>query len=97
VFTSDVIRFFLETENSSFVTTDTAPNSAGLEVTLFGASAGSLGIALEAGNIVISWAGSARLQFRPSLTAGDWADVDGAASPYTVTQTDAMGFYRLAQ
>lgn len=97
VFTSDVIRFFLETENSSFVTTDTAPNSAGLEVTLFGASAGSLGIALEGGNIVISWAGSARLQFRPSLTAGDWADVDGAASPYTVTQTDTMGFYRLAQ
>ena len=97
VFTSDVIRFFLETENSSFVTTDTAPNSAGLEVTLFGASAGSLSVAREGENIVISWPGSGRLQFRPSFTAGDWADVDGASNPYTVTPTDTMGFYRLAQ
>ncbi|HUS35092.1 MAG TPA: immunoglobulin domain-containing protein, partial [Verrucomicrobiae bacterium] len=97
VFTSDVIRFFLETENSSFVATDTAPNTGGLQVTLFGASAGSLSIAREGGSTVISWTGTGRLQFRPSLTAGDWVDVDPADNPYTVTQTDAMGFYRLAQ
>ncbi|HAB17811.1 MAG TPA: hypothetical protein DCE44_15325, partial [Verrucomicrobiales bacterium] len=33
VFVGETVRFFLETENSSFVTTDTAPDSGGLEYT----------------------------------------------------------------
>jgi hypothetical protein len=98
VFTNDTIRFFLETENSSFSTTDTAPDSAGIEYTLAAGPApapGSLGITLQDGKITISWNGAGQLQSRPSLTAGTWQDVPNATSPYAVTPAPGQAFYRL--
>jgi hypothetical protein len=95
VFTSDTIKFLLETENPSFSTTDTAPNSGGLEITLAQGALGSFQIARQQdGKVVISWTGPGKLQTRDSLTTGTWTDVPDATSPYTVTPT-GQAFYRL--
>ena len=50
-------------------------------------------IQLEAGNVIVSWTGCGVLQQSSDLVA--WADVVGAASPYSTPATAAMKFYRL--
>jgi hypothetical protein len=100
VFVSETIRFFLETENSSFTTTDTAPDSGGLEYTLVAvppSELGPLAITVTAGQVVITWEGEGKLQSRNSLTSGDWADVTGAASGVSLTPGDLPEFFRLSQ
>jgi hypothetical protein len=98
VFTSDTIRFYLETENSSFTTTDRAPDSAGLEHTLAAgltAAPGPLGVVLQNGKVTISWNGVGKLQSNNSLVGGAWQDVPNATSPYAITPGSGRAFYRL--
>jgi hypothetical protein len=95
VFTGNAIRFVLETENASFATTDTAPNSGGLEVTLAQGPLGALSASLQNNTIAISWQGPGVLQTRASLSSGDWIDIPDAANPYLVTNPDAQAFFRV--
>jgi hypothetical protein len=57
---------------------------------------GSLSIALQSGNAVITWTGSGVLQSASSVT-GPWSNVSNATSPYTVTPAVGAAFYRLSQ
>ncbi len=58
---------------------------------------GTLSIALQGGNAVITWTGSGALQSAATVT-GPWTNVSSAASPYTVTPTTGgAAFYRLSQ
>jgi hypothetical protein len=95
VFTGNAIRFVLETENASFATTDTAPNSGGLEVTLAQGALGQLGATLQNNTVTISWQGPGVLQTRASLTSGDWVDIPDATNPYPVTNPTAQAFFRV--
>lgn len=99
VFVADTIKFFLETENASFVTTDTAPDGGGLEYTFTGTTPTDLGpltVTTTAGKLVITWAGAGKLQSRSSATDGDWTDVPDAASGIQITPSGAAQFYRLS-
>ena len=95
VFTNDIIRIVLETENSSFVATDTSPNFGGLEIVLAQGPLAELHAVKEGNNVMISWEGAGQLQTRTSLTTGDWEDVTDATSPYTVTNPTGQAFFRL--
>jgi hypothetical protein len=95
VFTGDTIRFALETENPSFITTDLAPNNGGVEVVLTQGPLAELHATLQNNTISIAWDGPGQLQTRSSLNTGDWADVADATSPYTVTNPTDMAFFRL--
>ncbi|MBN8247862.1 MAG: hypothetical protein J0L84_10505 [Verrucomicrobia bacterium] len=98
VFVAETIRFFLETENSSFVTTDTAPDSGGLEYTFVAlppVTAGPLTIRTVDGRVVLTWPGAGQLQKRDSLGAGDWTEVPDAASGIEITPSGATAYYRL--
>ncbi|MCL5098275.1 MAG: hypothetical protein M1608_12260 [Candidatus Omnitrophica bacterium] len=57
---------------------------------------GPLSVALQAGNVVISWIGPGTLQSADEVT-GPWSDVDGATSPVTITSLAGHKFYRLRQ
>jgi hypothetical protein len=95
VFTGDTVRFVLETENPSFSTTDLAPNSGGLEVVLAQGPLAELHATVQNNTVSIAWDGPGQLQTRTSLTSGDWTDVAGATSPYTVANPTGMAFFRL--
>jgi hypothetical protein len=60
------------------------------------APAPSLGIALQDGQVVLTWEGDATLQSADVVT-GPYADVAGATSPYTTAPDGAAKFYRLKQ
>jgi len=99
VFVADTIRFFLETENTSFATTDTAPDSGGLEYTFVPVSPAELGplaISLSGGEILLTWPGPGTLQARDSLTSGSWTDVPDAVSGVTLPIGAGPQFYQLA-
>ncbi len=49
------------------------------------------------GSITLEWTGGGTLQTSTSLVGGQWADVNGAASPYTFTPTQKVLFARVRQ
>jgi hypothetical protein len=49
------------------------------------------------GQVVIQWSGGGTLQASDRLTNPNWATVAGATSPYTVSPTGPMKFYRVQQ
>ena len=98
VFVGETVKFFLETENSSFVTTDTAPDSGGLEYTFIPVTpteVGPLAITLTDGQVVLTWTGAGVLQSRGSLGTGEWSNVPDATSGIKVTPGAGPLFYRL--
>ena len=98
VFVGDTIRFLLETENSSFATTDTAPDSGGLEyvfVSVPPSGVGPLTIGISGGQVILTWPGTGTLQAREALTVGDWTAVPDASSGISVSPGTAPRFYRL--
>ena len=100
VFVGDTVVFFLETENSNFETTDTAPDSGGLSYTwtsLPPATPGPLSIRADGDRVILTWEGSGRLQVRDSLGGGDWVDVAGAASGSSISPGGSPKFYRVSQ
>jgi hypothetical protein len=99
VFTNDTIALVFDAENTSFQTVDTAPDSGGLTYALFQppTALGPLTITRETlGDLTITWLGEATLQFRPSLTTGNWETVWDGAGPYNAgIPPSTQGFYRL--
>ncbi len=98
VFATNMIAIILEAENAGFDTRDTAPDTGGYVYTF--SAPGQLGpliIALNQGQVIISWSGPGKLQSRQSLTAGSWQDVQNAANPYMVQPATIQGYYRLSQ
>jgi len=99
VFKTNVIAFALESENAGFATRDVAPDAGGFAytVTSISGEVGTVAITRNTqGQIIVSWTGDGRLQTRPSLTTGAWADVPGATSPYPVDSSAKEAYYRLA-
>jgi len=102
VFTTNVINFALDGENSSFTTVNRMPPGNGITIpyTLVEPSPlppGPLSIALSGGQVRVSWSGPGVLQSRDSLTAGTWSNVPGATSPYTAPANGPQKFFRLAE
>jgi hypothetical protein len=59
---------------------------------------GPLSVALQGGNVVISWTGGGTLQTAPAVSGNTWTDLSSATSPYTVVSpTVGAAFYRLRQ
>jgi hypothetical protein len=99
VFVADTIKFFLETEDNNFATTDTAPDIGGLEYTFLPVTPTDLGpllISVTPDKLVITWTGPGTLQARNSLSAGDWANVPDAVSGIQITPSEAAQYYRLS-
>ena len=99
VFTNDTIALVFDAENTSFQTVDTAPDAGGFTYALFQppTALGPLTITREVlGELTINWPGEATLQFRPSLTTGNWETVWDGAGPYNAgIPPTSQGFYRL--
>ncbi|MCP5525754.1 MAG: immunoglobulin domain-containing protein [Verrucomicrobiales bacterium] len=58
-------------------------------------AAPEIGIALDGGEVVLTWNGAATLQEAASVT-GPWSDVAGATSPHRVTPASGPVFWRLS-
>lgn len=100
VFANPTIALFLESENTSFITVDVAPDAEPIVHELADAPPSDIGpvaIARSTGGIRISWEGDVRLQSTTTLTNPNWQDVPGAASPYDAAADGTTRFYRLAQ
>lgn len=98
VFASDTFSLLLETEDSNYITTDTAPDSGGITYTFAEfppLELAPLQLAYEGGKMRITWSGPGTLESTPSLTAPAWTPVPGAQSGYTFTPIGAQRFYRL--
>lgn len=100
VFTSSTIGLVFDAENTSFQTVDTAPDSGGLLYTFFDIPSTTLGpLSIERdglGDLVINWSGAGLLQFRTSLTGGQWETVWDQSGPYISQPSGQQGFYRLS-
>jgi hypothetical protein len=98
-FTNSTIALVFDAENTSFQTVDTAPDSGGLTYVLYEPPTvlGPLSVTRDAfGDLILTWPGGAMVQFRPSLTSGDWATVwDGLGPFHAGTPSGGQGFYRL--
>jgi hypothetical protein len=100
VFTTNMIAFALEAENTGFSTRDTAPDAGGFAYSLGSSELGPLTITIApppSREVSISWEGPGRLQTKSSLGAGTWTDVQNASSPFVVTTSGKEGYFRLAQ
>ncbi len=98
VFTGDIFGFLLESENTGFVTEDTAPDSGAFAYTFSTSSPGPrLTITLDQGNVTISWPGTGKLQSRRSLGADSWQDVPNASSGFTVPAAELETYYRVQE
>jgi hypothetical protein len=64
-------------------------------VTTVGQISPPLGFTSTPGNLTLTWGSGFKLQFATSLVPGNWADVPGATSGYTVPTTSPSVFYRL--
>ena len=98
VFTTNMIVFVLEAENTGFVTKDSAPDFGGFAYTFSSpARLGPLAVRLDQGQVTISWSGSGKLQSRSSLTTGTWQEIQNAPNPFMAQPTGEQTYYRLAQ
>jgi hypothetical protein len=99
VFTAPAIGLVFDAENTSYQTVDTAPDTGGLLYTFFDAPSttlGPLGIERDPfGDLSVNWSGPGLLQFRPSLTSGQWQTVWDLPGPYSIGPATGQGFYRL--
>lgn len=58
-------------------------------------AAPEIGIAMDGGEVVLTWDGTATLQDAPSVT-GPWTNVGGATSPYRLVPSQGQMFWRLS-
>jgi len=96
------IAFILESENTSFSTRDTAPDTEVLSYQFVEGPVEAAQMTIQrdaqAGTITISWSGGGTLQTRPSLTTGTWQDVPNAnSSGYTVLTTGPEAYFRVVR
>jgi len=99
VFTTNVINFIFDAENSNFQSVNRAPATGSLSYTLVETQAppGPVNIGYTGGQVQVSWAGPGTLQATESLSSQNWTNVPGATSPYTVTTPTGQLFFRLSK
>ena len=98
VFTNGTIAILLEGDDTYFANVEFVPPSSGLLYTFATATPAPLSIGYSGGAIIISWLGSGTLQSCSLLTSGgNWTNVPGASSPYSIAPTNAQQFFRLIQ
>jgi hypothetical protein len=100
VFTTNVINFAFDAENTSYVSVNRLPASGTLSYTLALAPAvppGPLAMDVSGGQVQITWLGPGTLQASGSLVKPVWTNVPSASSPYVTPATGARRFFRLAQ
>ena len=57
-------------------------------------SVGTISIARQGGNVIVSWSGPGTLQATDDVT-GQWSDVVGAPNPLILESPQGHRFYRL--
>jgi hypothetical protein len=95
VFAQNAVTLLLESENDSFVTRDTAPDSGAINYR-WALDPPSIRFA-GGGAIEISWSGPGVLQSRTSMSEGDWADEADQTNPHVDFASEETKFYRLIQ
>jgi Immunoglobulin domain/Immunoglobulin I-set domain/Bacterial Ig-like domain len=99
VFTTNVINFIFDAENSSFQSVNRAPATGSLSYTLVETQPqppGPLNIGYSGGQVQVLWTGPGTLQAIGSLSSQNWTNVPGATSPYTITTPTGQLFFRLS-
>src|SRR5262249_40575868 len=100
VFTTNVINFTFDGENSSYVSINRAPASGVITYNLIESAAtapGPLAIGFAGGKVIVPWPGTATLQSRDNISGGSWTIVPGATSPYSATPEGKERYYRLTR
>src|SRR5258705_10608787 len=95
VLDKNAVTLLFESENNSFATRDTAPDSGAFT---YRWALDPLGVRYVGTDAVeISWTGPGVLQSRTSLTEGDWVDEADQTNPHIdYTNFDQTKFYRLS-
>jgi hypothetical protein len=97
VFTTNIINFAFDAENTSYVTVNRAPTTGVLSYTLIETPLippGPLAVTPVGTELHITWTGSATLQSCGSLNQ-QWTNVPSAFSPYVVTNPVGQQYFRL--
>jgi hypothetical protein len=100
VFTTNIINFAFDAENTSYQSVNRAPATGTLSYTLVEPPPlppGPLAIGLSGGQIHITWTGPGTLQSADSLVNSLWTNVPAANNQYVVPATGAQRYFRLAQ
>jgi hypothetical protein len=100
VFTTNVINFIFDGENSSYVSVNRAPATDSIIYDLVESAStppGPLAIGFTGGKVIVTWPGTATLQSRDTISGGSWTIVPGATSPYSVTPDGNERYYRLTK
>jgi hypothetical protein len=96
VFTANAVTLLFESENNSYATRDTAPDSGAFT---YRWALEPVGVRYVGSDVVeISWTGPGVLQSRASLSEGDWVDEFDQSNPHLdYINFDPIKFYRLIQ
>jgi methionine-rich copper-binding protein CopC len=99
VFTTNVINFAFDAENTSYQPVNRAPATGTLSYTLVESVSppGPLSIGYSEGKVQVLWTGPGTLEASGSLSSQTWTNVPGATSPYTVATPEGQLFFRLRQ
>jgi hypothetical protein len=100
VFTTNVVNFVFDAENTSYQSVNRAPAEGTLSYTLVESQEppGPLSIGYQGNQLQISWDGVATLQACDSLSTQTWTNVPSATSPYPVNTSAAKQlFYGLTR
>jgi hypothetical protein len=93
VFAHSSVTLLLESENDSFATRDTAPDTGAIN---YRWALDPLTVRYAGGAAVeISWTGAGVLQSRTTISEGDWADDPDQSNPHLEFISDQMKFFRL--
>ena len=100
VFTTNIINFAFDAENTSYQSVNRVPTSGSLSYTLVEAppiEPGPLGISFAGGQVHVTWVGPGTLQSCGSLVNAQWTNVPSAGGQYVIPATAAEQYFRLAQ
>jgi hypothetical protein len=100
VFTTNVVSFAFDAENTSYQTVNRLPASGTLRYVLVEpppTALAPLSISLAGGQVTVTWTGPGTLQSCESLAGGTWIAIAGATSPFTTPASGTQRYFRLAQ
>jgi len=100
VFTTNIINFAFDAENTSFQSVNRAPASGSLSYTLVESPPlppGPLSVALVGGQVHVTWTGPGTLQSAGALINSLWTNVPASNGQYVAPATGAQRFFRLSK